>query len=142
MLQPKPGIRPPAIRTRPAAALPTVPGSAVQLADNVCTCGKPGNKHKSNCPRNKKNLGAKAKKVKIAHQESGSWLNMKKYRAPWVGANDITESKVKAFVKSYGQIRGHHTGSPDKDDGEQAVTTQDLNAYKNWHTQQYGYWYG
>ncbi|MEI9987170.1 MAG: hypothetical protein WDN69_30890 [Aliidongia sp.] len=65
---------------------------------------------------------------------------MKHYRSGWVRDQDITEDRVKSFVRYYGKkIRGHHSGSPDTDDKEHQNTTDDLNAYKSWHTGQWGW---
>lgn len=128
-------------RMQPGAAAAGRPGFAPLQLSSACNCNKSGNNHKSTCPRNPNNMKAKAKVVKQQHQGDGSWLNMKHYRPGWVRDQNITEEMVKAFVKTYskGKIRGHHSGAPDDNSKEHQNTTDDLIAYKSWHTKKYGW---
>lgn len=81
------------------------------------------------------------KKQKEQSQSARSYNNLYDYRPGWVRDNNITEAKVKEFLKTYEfkKIRGHASGDNSK--GEQDVTTRDLNAYKSWHTRRYNAWY-
>jgi len=102
-------------------------------------CGKDKG-HYSHCPRHKHNRNntKEVKEKKQEKQQNASYLNLKSYRPNWVKNNNITEKHVKAY---YGKIRGHHSGDCDKNDGEQGITTQDLNDFKKWFTKEYEYWY-
>lgn len=101
-------------------------------------CGKDKG-HYSGCSRHKHNRGhtKEAKAAKKEKQHSASYLNLKYYRPNWVTDNDITDSQVKKFYKP---IRGHHSGHCDKDDGEQGITTQDLNDFRKWFEETFEYW--
>ena len=101
-------------------------------------CGRKSG-HRNDCSRHKNNLRKKAEEKKVVHQENQSWTNLKYYRPNWVSDNDISEGQVKKFCKDTKQkIRGHHSGDNSK--GEQGNTTDDLNVFKSWFTQQYGGW--
>jgi hypothetical protein len=107
-----------------------------QLACDLCGKDKG---HYSDCPRHKHNRGVKAQEQQEEHEESSSWTNIKAYRPGWVKRNGITEELVRRFCKETGRkIRGHH--SQDKSKKEQANTTDDLNAYKSWHTEKFDEW--
>ncbi len=109
------------------------------VIQRVCAeCGRKSG-HRSDCSRNKNRMRAKTKETKTKREESSSWENMQRYRPGWVKKNDITEEKVQAFCKQYDQrrIRGHH--SEDQSQQEHENTTEDLKAYKSWHTKLYGW---
>jgi len=129
------GIPPEPFRTVRASV---TPGPGVVLMKPCPECGK--NKgHLSGCSRHPNRRRAQTKKKKVEHQENQSWTNLKAYRPGWVRDNAITEGHVKAFLKTYGprKIRGHASG--DNSQGEQGNTTTDLNAFKSWFTDQYGW---
>lgn len=120
------------------AAAPPVYGARPAVVQAKCTCGKPGNKHRSDCPANKNQLRAKAAKVKVVHQESQSFMNLYAYDSGWAAKRGITESMVKDFVKSYGGvIHGHASSRADKDAKRHANTTKDLEAFHSWYNQNY-----
>lgn len=102
-------------------------------------CGK-AKGHLSSCSRHPNRRGVIAKEKKVVHEENKSWKNIQDYRPGWIKRNNITEATVKDFCKQYEHrtIRGH--GSGDNSQGEQDNTTRDLNAYKSWHTDQFGIW--
>ncbi len=122
---PRRDAAPPAHGVRPAVA---------QLA-SLCNCSKPGNKHKSDCPANKKRKKAKAKEVKVVHQESQSIRNLYAYDSAWANKRVISEKMVKDFVSSYGVIHGHASSRSDKDAKRHENTSRDLEAFHSWYNQ-------
>lgn len=122
----------------PADLSPAVQTTGAGPIQMVCKhCGRKSG-HRNDCPRHKNNLKKETKEKKVVHQENQSWTNLKHYRTNWVGDNNITESQVKKFCKETKlKIRGHHSGDNSK--GEQGITRDDLDVFKSWYEQKYGW---
>jgi len=102
---------------------------------SLCNCHKPGNKHKSDCPANPNRKKAKAKKVKVVHEESQSIRNLYSYDSQWANKRGITSKMVSDFVDSYGVIHGHASSRSDKDAERHSNTTKDIEAFHSWYKQ-------
>jgi hypothetical protein len=107
---------------------------AIQLSTS-CNCGKPGGKHKSSCPRNKKQLAAKAKEHKVEHQKASSFANLITYNTSWTAQSGATKAHVDRYYRNHGQLRGHR--SDDSSSGRQGVTDADFQKFKKWYEDNY-----
>ncbi len=107
------------------------------MAKPVVQAKKKNGKMRQGMASGKNKKGSKAAKQSNADR---SYNNMKDYRPGWVRRNNITASMVAEFIKKshVKKIRGHASGDNSKK--EQDNTTNDLNAYKSWHTRRYGRW--
>lgn len=106
-------------------------GSVAQMLCELC--GKKG--HSNKCPRHKNNLRKKEKKAQVQHQQNQSFINLYCYDGPWANKRGITESQVKKFVASYGQIHGHCSSAADKDAKWHDNTAKDISAFHSWYEQ-------
>ena len=104
----------------PAPAL--IASEAVQMAK--CNCGKPGNKHKSDCPRNPNRLRVDRQQQQQRNRRNNTIRNINTY------APDQAD-RATAFVNAGGVVRGHRRGN--QNSGRQGVTNRDVAAVRNFN---------
>ena len=120
-----------ALQSKPAVPPPVTAGSAVQMAE--CTCGKPGNKHKSDCPRNPNRLRTQRNKKKVQHNKTKSYKNVVTYQSNWSKKQGVTQNDVNQYISDTGgSVSGHRTSKANKNKGMQGTTKQDLKKFQKW----------